>query len=166
MVWYHFLNLVFGDILDSWITDLLLLFLHPPLCTLPYQMYCEDYWRNGVVLSCWHHQTLCQQPLTSCSDLPGVKFQQVRTCPAKSPTSLLVNIFCTFCVYMHGCGLVLDVKMSNGPIYQFAKVIALWSIETIADLEIHLPGPHQSFELLFHSLPCSFNTGACTFSRP
>lgn len=59
------------------------------------QMYREDYWRNGVVLSCRHHQTLCQQPITSCSDFPGDKFQQVRTRPAKSPTSLLVNIFCT-----------------------------------------------------------------------
>lgn len=59
------------------------------------QMYREDYWRNGVVLSCRHHQTLCQQPIASCPDFSGDKFQQVRTRPAKSPTSLLVNIFCT-----------------------------------------------------------------------
>ncbi|KAF6111363.1 SH3GL interacting endocytic adaptor 1 [Phyllostomus discolor] len=54
-------------------------------------MYCEDYWRNGVVLPCRHHQTLCQQPIASCPDFSGDKFQQVRTRPAKSPTSLLVS---------------------------------------------------------------------------
>ncbi|XP_019502297.1 PREDICTED: SH3-containing GRB2-like protein 3-interacting protein 1 isoform X15 [Hipposideros armiger] len=72
---------------DSQHTDLgFLSFLS---CVLICQMYREDYWRNGVVLSCRHHQTLCQQPIASCPDFSGDKFQQVRTRPAKSPTSLL-----------------------------------------------------------------------------
>ncbi|KAG5214855.1 hypothetical protein JEQ12_000431 [Ovis aries] len=59
------------------------------------QMYCEDYWRNGVVFSCRDHQTLCQQSIASCSDFSGDKFQQVSAQGIQStPLNLAVNWRC------------------------------------------------------------------------